>query len=49
MRAFFIQESRPLFAGGVTAGEAIAEIGDGWGGRWDGDGWESGDGMEDGG
>ena len=31
MRAFFIQESRPLFAGGVAAGEAIAEIGDGWG------------------
>ena len=37
----------PLFAGGVAAGEAIAEIGDGW--RWlgsatagGGDGWDWG-------
>jgi hypothetical protein len=43
MRAFLIQESRPLFA----AGEAIAEIGDGWGRLGSataggGDGWDWG-------
>ena len=47
MRAFFIQEPSPFLLAGVAAGEAIAEIGDGWGRlglatAGGGDGWDWG-------